>query len=168
MATLVLAVDPGPTESAWALISEPWNRPTILQHAKEPTGSLLAKLRNRAWSDSPHVLVLEQIQSYGKVAGRTLFDTAYVTGRLAEAYDQHYVGEVVLMPRRDVKLRLVGRANSGDTDVRRALLDIYGSPGTKTAPGALYGIRRDEWSALALGWAYAHELRSRLVNVLAL
>ncbi|HET6477318.1 MAG TPA: hypothetical protein VFH93_14740 [Thermoleophilia bacterium] len=44
-----------------------------------------------------------------------------------------------------------------DANIRQALLDRFGGPaavGRKAAPGPLYGIARDVWSALAIAVTY--------------
>jgi hypothetical protein len=47
-----------------------------------------------------------------------------------------------------------------DSNIRQALIDRFGEPGTKKVPGLLYGIKKDEWSALALG-VFWHDTQNR-------
>jgi hypothetical protein len=65
---------------------------------------------------------------------------------------------VVMLPRRAVKLALCGDSRAKDANIRQALIDRFGGSaaiGRKAAPGPLYGISRDVWSALAIAVTYA-------------
>ena len=81
-------------------------------------------------------------------------DTVLWTGRFAEAAQRV---PVVLLPRRAVKLALCGDSRAKDANIRQALIDRFGGSaavGRKAAPGPLYGISRDVWSALAIAVTY--------------
>jgi hypothetical protein len=54
------------------------------------------------------------------------------------------------IPRLKVKLHLCHDSRAKDANIRAALIDRFGKPGTKKNPGALYGVTRDLWSALAV------------------
>lgn len=61
------------------------------------------------------------------------------------------------LPRRAVKLALCGDSRAKDANIRQALIDRFGGSaaiGRKAAPGPLYGISRDVWSALAIAVTY--------------
>jgi hypothetical protein len=76
-------------------------------------------------------------------------------GRFAEA--AHRV-PVVLLPRRAVKLALCGDSRAKDANIRQAFIDRFGGSaaiGRKAAPGPLYVISRDVWSALAIAVTYS-------------
>jgi len=60
-----------------------------------------------------------------------------------------------------VKLHLCGSARAKDTNIRQALIDRYGGSaaiGKKAAPGPLYGVSKDVWSALAVAVTAADTL----------
>ena len=62
-----------------------------------------------------------------------------------------------MLPRRAVKLALCGDSRARDANIRQALIDRFGGSaavGRKAAPGPLYGISRDVWSALAIAVTY--------------
>ena len=62
-----------------------------------------------------------------------------------------------MLPRRAVKLALCGDSRAKDANIRQALIDRFGGSaaiGRKAAPGPLYGISRDVWSALAIAVTY--------------
>ena len=102
----------------------------------------------------PDVVVIEKVESYGMAVGAEVFDTVLWAGRFAEA--AHRV-PVVMLPRRAVKLALCGDSRAKDANIRQALIDRFGGSaaiGRKAAPGPLYGISRDVWSALAIAVTY--------------
>lgn len=102
----------------------------------------------------PDVVVIEKVESYGMAVGAEVFDTVLWAGRFAEA--AHRV-PVVMLPRRAVKLALCADSRAKDANIRQALIDRFGGSaaiGRKAAPGPLYGISRDVWSALATAVTY--------------
>jgi hypothetical protein len=99
---------------------------------------------------------IEEIASYGMPVGREVFQTVFWAGRFAQAWSP---APFVLLPRRAVKLALCGSSRATDATIRQALIDRYGpgrekAIGSKKAPGPLYGLKKDLWSALALGVTY--------------
>ena len=146
MSTL-LAIDPGTYRSAW--LQYDGSRPTAFGIT---ANEILAKaLRS---GGLPEVVVIEKIESYGMAVGAEVFDTAWWSGRFAEAAARV---PVVMLPRRAVKLALCGDSRAKDANIRQALIDRFGGSaavGRKAAPGPLYGISRDVWSALAIAVTY--------------
>ena len=64
---------------------------------------------------------------------------------------------VTFVGRKEIVVALCGSARASDSNVRMALLDRFGGSaavGRKAAPGPLYGISRDVWSALAIAVTY--------------
>lgn len=55
-----------------------------------------------------------------------------------------------MQPRKVAMEKLCGVTNTTDKFIRMALIDRYGEPGTKKAPGPLFGISGHLWSALAV------------------
>jgi hypothetical protein len=146
--TSVLAIDPGTTRSAWLRFD-----------AVRPQGFgitandvLVQALRS---GGLPEVVVIEKVESYGMAVGAEVFDTVFWSGRFAEAASRV---AVVMLPRRAVKLALCGDSRAKDANIRQALIDRFGGSaavGRKAAPGPLYGISRDVWSALAIAVTYS-------------
>ena len=102
----------------------------------------------------PDVVAIEKVESYGMAVGAEVFDTVFWSGRFAEAASS---ATVVMLPRRVVKLTLCGDSRAKDANIRQALIDRFGGSaaiGRKAAPGPLYGISRDVWSALAIAVTY--------------
>jgi hypothetical protein len=141
---IVLAIDPGCEQSAWVL----YDGERVLKHGITDNCEMLSDVLMDALVNGNRV-VLEQIASYGMPVGREVFDTVFWTGRFAER-----VGLFDLLLRRDVKMHLCNSARAKDANIRQALMDRFGgekaAKGKKAAPGPLYGLRKDEWQALAL------------------
>lgn len=163
MNTDVLAIDPGHTKSAFVVLSETGRvvrRDTMLN----------TDLCNMLWYgsayhgpggavDLPRECAVEMVASYGMAVGREVFETVLLIGRLVEMLEQTCGRRVQLVYRRDVKLTLCGVANAKDANIRQALIDLYGGSkeaaiGRKKTPGPLYGMKGDEWAALAVGVAW--------------
>jgi hypothetical protein len=145
--TSVLAIDPGSARSAWLRFEG--DRPQGFGITANDV--LVRALRS---GGLPDVVVIEKVESYGMAVGAEVFDTVLWAGRFAEA--AHRV-PVVLLPRRAVKLALCGDSRARDANIRQALIDRFGGSaavGRKAAPGPLYGISRDVWSALAIAVTY--------------
>jgi hypothetical protein len=151
----VLAIDPGPVQSAWLFFEE--GRPDVF--GIWPNEQIADEFLRGSGGDDT-VVVIEHVESYGMAVGREVFDTVRWTGRFEEAAGP---SPVVLMPRRTVKLHLCGSSRAKDANVRQALLDRFGgntvAVGRKAAPGPLYGVSKDVWSALALAVTYADGVR---------
>jgi len=52
--------------------------------------------------------------------------------------------------RKEVKIYLCGSMKAKDPNIRQALIDRLGDPGTKKNPGPTYGVKSHAWSALAV------------------
>ena len=154
---VILAIDPGPVESAW-LVYNPWSG-GIRAFAKVDNEHLLRTLRNEL-AENLTTVVIEQIESFGMPVGREVFETVRWSGRFEEACER----PVEYLPRRTVKLQLCGSSRAKDPNVRQALIDRYGGSaaiGKKANPGPLYGISGDVWSALAVAVAWSEQQRER-------
>lgn len=146
--TTILAIDPGSSRSAWLRFDGDRHQGFGIT----ANDVLVTDLRT---GRLPDVVVIEKVESYGMAVGAEVFDTVWWAGRFAEA--AHQV-PVVMLPRRAVKLAMCGDSRAKDANIRQALIDRFGGSaaiGRKTAPGPLYGISRDVWSALAIAVTYA-------------
>jgi hypothetical protein len=142
----VLAIDPGPVESAYVRLE----CGEITASGKLPNEVLLFCL---APAD---VLAIEMIASYGMPVGAEVFQTCVWVGRFVETWapKPHR-----LIYRKDVKLHLCNSPRANDATVRQALIDRFGGKekaiGNKRAKGPLYGIKGDAWQALAVAVTFA-------------
>lgn len=147
----ILAIDPGPVESAWVRYDGRTN--SVLLARKEANALVLQQ-----WWSVADVVVIEQVRSYGMPVGAEVFDTVHWSGRFHQAALGDYGcanPAVVLVPRKDVKLHLCQSPRANDATIRQALIDKFGGKdkaiGRKSSPGPLYGLKADCWQALALG-----------------
>jgi hypothetical protein len=147
---MMLAIDPGNIESAFVV----WDGENILDKGKLPND----ELRNRL--NDIHVkcptMVIEKVASYGMAVGETIFETVFWSGRFCEKWG--YTGWH-RVPRMDIKMHLCHTSRAKDKNIRQAIIDRLGEPGTKKNPGKTYGCSKDIWAALALAifWTDTHD-----------
>ena len=141
----VLAIDPGTTESAFIT----WDGVSTGPKGFVSNADLLALIR----MPSPTPVAVEMIACYGMPVGREVFETCLLIGRIQEiCHGQNR--DCALIYRRDVKMYLCNSARAKDGNVRQALIDKFGAPGTKKVPGRLYGVATHIWPALAVADYY--------------
>jgi hypothetical protein len=147
----ILAIDPGPTESAYVVYDG--QRP--VEFAKIENQNLLHKIGGGIWA-SDSELVIEQIAAMGMAVGAEVFETVFWSGRFVEAwrFKWHRV------KRHEVKMHLCGNMRAKDPNIRQAIIDRYGpgkelAIGKKRSPGPLFGVSGDCWSALAVAITFA-------------
>lgn len=154
--TWLLAIDPGPTESAWVDLRD--GLPVAF--AKEPNHDALARVRHA----SAERLAVEMIAGYGMPVGAETFETAVWSGRFIQAWCEGLPEDTITrVYRKAVKLHLCGSTRAKDPNVRQALIDRYGpgkpaAIGLKASPGPLYGVSGDVWAALAVAVTAADQL----------
>lgn len=146
----VLAIDPGYEESGWIV----FDGVRVLEHAIELNADLLRRVRS-AYFVGVSAVVLEQIEGFGMPIGRDVIETVFWTGRFFEAATRLGANVAQRLPRKAAKGHLCGTTRASDANVRMALCDRFGGPlravGKTKTPGPLFGIKKHEWSALALG-----------------
>lgn len=175
--TRVLAIDPGCTESGYALIDAGTCKP--LEVGKVANDVLLDSLLE--WSIGPieeadatptvdHVAI-EMVASYGMAVGKEVFETCVWIGRFQQLANIYAGGPygvgIDLVYRRDVKLHHCGTTKAKDSNIAQALIDRFapGQPnrgkGTKAAPGWFHGFAADMWQAYALAVLIADRIECR-------
>jgi hypothetical protein len=106
--------------------------------------------------------VCERVRSFGMPAGAELFETCEWAGRFQELATGQEINWHWLT-RIDVKSHLCNSAKAKDANVRQVILDRFGGKekalGRKAAPGPLYGVKADAWSALAIGLTWMDKQR---------
>lgn len=138
---MIFAIDPGTRESGWALLQGA----KVIDSGVHENADVLRWVQAGQGAD---VLALEMVASYGMAVGRDVFETVRWIGRFQQAWRDPEA--VRLVYRKDVKLHLCGTLKAKDANVRQALLDQLGQPGTKKAPGNTHGVKSHAWSALAV------------------
>lgn len=160
---LILGIDPGPAESAYALIgqemagciSDPFRVHEAEKVGNENVLGRLSVLR-------PAHVAIESIQSYGMAVGRSVFDTCFMIGRLIQVCKDHGI-PFTLYPRPEYTRRICGVGKINDAVLRQALLLRFGGDKKGEPLHALKGCS-DKRSAFAVA-AYhidvtAHERRA--------
>lgn len=154
---VVLAIDPGPVQSAWLVMGNTAPR----AFATWPNEKLLDALRAGEFTRDLDAAVAEKVESFGMPVGAEVFETVFWTGRFAEAVSQ-VTGDLELqrLGRLKVKLALCHDSRAKDANIRAALIDRFTTPeqpaiGLKRSPGPLFGISGDVWSALAVAVAWS-------------
>jgi hypothetical protein len=140
----LLAIDPGTTESGWVLLT---SNDGIVAAGKSPNDELLARAAQYG-AMVGNELAIEMIASYGMPVGKEVFETCVWIGRFIEAWGGTYA--MTRVTRNEVKNHLCGSSKAKDPNVRQRLIDLFGAPGTKKAPGPTYGITGDMWAALGV------------------
>jgi hypothetical protein len=141
---MILAIDPGPVQSAWVI----WGDGKAQGAEIIPNAELLAGLRDGGFCDTTCVAV-EMIACYGMPVGAETFETCKVIGRIEECCHRRNL-PIRFVYRRDVKMHLCGNNRAKDGNIRQALIDKLGPVGTKKKPGPCYGIASHLWAALAV------------------
>lgn len=142
---MILAIDPGTTESAWVL----WDGARVEDHAKEDNVRVISRMSSLSSWLGVNMLAVEMIASYGMPVGKEVFETCVWIGRFVEAWSSRG-RNFRMVYRKDVKLELCGNPRAKDTNIRQALIDRVGPQGKKAAPGPTYGLAGDEWAALGV------------------
>lgn len=151
---VVTGIDPGPSMTAYAL----YDGTAVCGHGKVANADLREQIIQQGFFGSSAV-VFEKVTSFGMPVGSEVFETVFWTGRFFEAIHGHVQeGAVVArLSRIDVKRHMCNDVRAKDANIRQAVIERFtagGNPkearGTKKAPGPLYGIKSDCWSALAV------------------
>jgi hypothetical protein len=147
--TSILAIDPGNTESGFALINMPEFE--LLEFGKVSNEALLLGVPFLAGkADS---FAIEMVASYGMPVGKDVFETCVWVGRFIQAAETPYH----FVYRKDEKLCLCNSLKAKDSNIRQALIDRYAKfdfkngKGTKKNPDTFYGVSKDVWQAIAVG-----------------
>jgi hypothetical protein len=142
----ILAIDPGPTESGYALFNV--RHQEVVETGIKSNYDLKQLCNDVGKHIYKPVLAVEMIACYGMPVGAETFETCLWVGRFEEAFDPQK--ESVRCYRKEIKLHLCGTTKAKDPNIRQALIDRLGKPGTKKSPGPTYGITSHMWSALAV------------------
>jgi hypothetical protein len=146
-AVITLAVDPGTIRTAW-LVYDPKEK-RIVEFGHESNERFLERCRGGYANGARH-MAIEMVASYGMAVGAEVFATCVWTGRFIEAWSRLAGTTHAEVFRKDVKLFLCNSLRAKDANIRQALIDRIGKPGTKRDKGPTYGVSGDVWSALAV------------------
>lgn len=142
----IIGLDPGYRQSAFVV----WDGTRILSHGIELNEQLLSDFTT---TNRDAILVIEEMQLFATSVGvgKEVFDSVFWSGRFAQVWTPRRFERLL---RSKIRGHL-GASMGGDAAVRQALIARFGpykedAIGKKSAPGPLFGIRADEWSALAI------------------
>jgi len=141
--TTIFAIDPGTTQSGWVLLKDGI---LVLDAGVSDNHDVLRWVQAGQGAD---VLAIEMIEAMGMAVGRETFATVRWIGRFQQAWRDPEA--VLLVHRSQVKLGICGSSRAKDANIRQALIDRLGAPGTKRAPGPTYGVTSHAWQALGVG-----------------
>lgn len=166
MSDLILAIDPGPVESAYVMLRDGW----INRHDKVSNRAMLGLLNNIDGRRQPSAIVIEKpVPFYSHIKMQPLLDTVHWCGR----FEQHLAwldlhSRIVWATRKEVASHVCRamRGKLNDSSVRQAMIDRWGprtvrltdeeqdgipkSKRRKSRPGPTAGITKDQWAALAV------------------
>lgn len=132
----VIGVDPGSKKSAFVL----WDNKEILDKGIHPNEDLLEFLVY-GWCGGPPENIILAVESMVKIpggAGKSIIQTI----EWADRFYQAWQGEKAKVPVGNVRLALCRTMRSDNADVRRALIERFGEPGTKKNPNPImYGLK---------------------------
>ena len=149
----LLSLDPGNTQTGWALVERETFKPLV--HGKDDNEWLIDQIKYSEDFLSDGV-VIEMVASYGMPVGAEVFDTCVWIGRFWEASADRYGVPPSLAYRHPVKLHHCKSSKANDATVKQALVDRFAKgesnygKGTKALPGWFYGFKADVWSAYAI------------------
>jgi len=158
----VLGIDPGPTRTAWVLLSPKSVTAWGIDDNDVVLDVMQNQLQCRALAKNGYCqAAIEVIEPRGMPVGAETFWTMFFAGRIYECLDNSI--DVRTLKRSEIKLHLCGTSRAKDGNVRQALIDRWGpgkdiAIGRKATPGPLYGIRADAWAALAVAVTLADKL----------
>lgn len=155
MPDYLLAIDPGTHRSAWVLFRDG----VPVDYGTKDNPDMLRWVLLLC-PDDKVVMVVEMIACYGQRVGSEVFETCVHIGRLLQAH--RWLSHRII--RKEVTgLICPGVAKPNDASVRAALIERYGpgkarAVGTTKQRGPLFGMKGDEWAALAVGVAWLDRL----------
>jgi len=160
---MLLAIDPGTTQSAWVL----YNLGAIVEFGITENNELRAKFDFDKIFRRCDRMAIEMIASYGMPVGKEVFETCLWIGRFIELWLPHHAeGTYTKVYRKDVKMCLCNSTRAKDSNIRQAILDRYPPTGggkcpqvgTKNNKGPLYGVSKDVWAAIGVAITFSERI----------
>ena len=142
---IILGIDPGTTISGWATYDDTGK---VIASGVSDNEELLLALPGL----EADILAIEVFEARGMPIGNESIETIIWTGRFIQAWPHKWRS----VKRSAVKQHLCGTNKAKDSNIRQALIDKLGPPGTKCKPGGTYGVTSHAWAALAVA-VYADE-----------
>ena len=161
---IMLGIDPGPRDSGltwWDTDAE-----KVRESREDLNDNILRELRdNPIPMCAAAMIIIEDPQPMRRPASEDFIDTCKWSGRFREAIegglDLATIGSLIMIPYREVSQHFCRIVGAKETFVKRAIIEKYGDPGTKSKPGKLYGTKGHGWSALAVCIVASERLKRR-------
>lgn len=135
----VYGIDPGSKQSAYVHLEDE-------MPVKFDTLSNIDILHvSRNWQEGA-TIVIENYTPWSTLS-HDIQDTLIWIGRFYQSFVLKF--SPTLLPRDQIKRHLLGRTSGKDSQIKAEMERRYGPKGIRSNPGALYGIKKDEWQALA-------------------
>jgi hypothetical protein len=150
----ILAIDPGPIESTYVLLGN-----QIIENKTVNNIQMNDVLEGLAAGGMKVEVICEEVASFGMPVGKAVFDTCRWEGEFRCLCRERGI-PFYSVTRTTIKIFWCNSVRAKDANIRQRLLDFYGPPGTKKAPGPTYGISKHAWSALAIA-GYRREMQGR-------
>ena len=153
---MILAIDPGSTESGYVVLDE--NLKPI-DFGKISNERLLRFIYGDRFLKVKYISI-EMMASYGMAVGKEVFETCVWIGRFIEAIDQTKELEPQFIYRKYEKMNLCHSMKANDSNIVQALVDRFApgernhGKGIKSKQGWFYGFSKDIWQAYAVGVTY--------------
>ncbi len=151
---MILAIDPGPVESAYVLIMDQEKLKPV-EFGIEPNEAVMEYIKTLVRvNENVNHFVIEMVACYGMPVGKEVFETVFWIGRFWQAST---IKNKYLIYRKDVKMNICQDPRAKDGNVIQALIDRFAfgarnkGKGTKSEPGWFYGFKADIWQAYACG-----------------
>lgn len=146
----ILGIDPGPIESGWVILHA--EQKSVVSSGITGNDDLLTRFAlNEYRLAHGDIVAFEKVASFGMAVGAEVFETVFWTGRFFQVFESAVeMFKLIRLTRHEIKMHLCHTDRSTDSNIRQALIDKLGPPGTKKQPGPTYGISKHKWAALAV------------------
>lgn len=157
---MILSIDPANVFTAYTLIEENY---VPIEFEKTENELFVKKIKEKTFNNVRKVII-ENISSYGNIAGKTTYETCVFIGRLYQLFSD-IVGKenVELRYRHKIKKGFNLGKNGNDKGVREYLVNRFAKSsknygkGNKKSPDFFYGFADDIWQAYAVGVSFLDE-----------
>lgn len=104
------------------------------------------------------VIAIELIENRGMPIGQTTIRTCYLIGQIMQICDEMGVPYIEVY-RHEEKALICENSRAKDSNIRQALIDMFGVVGTKKDKGWFYGFKKDIWQAYAVAYVGRQKIK---------
>ena len=163
----ICAIDPSNLHSAYVIVNADDLKPIKIGRLENPlmycqmVDDILSLSRDPV---NDFEIVIEDMQNYGDIVGKSVFDTCKWIGRLEDRFENSGFIVTEIVRAQEKKVVCPGVRGVKDTNIRHALIERFAADdpnmgkGSKKRPGWFYGFRADIWQAYAVAVTY-HDLK---------